>query len=167
MLTAQGAQEQFKSRTDSGAADIGARSGEDVPFDQSIPAGLREGHENKAHRLCFGTAARSGDAGDRNGDVRAARGEAAFSHRGGDDVADGAAVGNRIARNAERYDHASDSSSASITNAMTNVGLPWNGQFNVQKIEGKNRAFLPDLVFLLIGPAWLMSKIYAKIGQRD
>ena len=72
-----------------------------------------------------------------------------------------------IARNAERYDHASDSSSASITNAMTNVGLPWNGQFNVQKIEGKKRAFLPDLVFLLIGPAWLMSKIYAKIGQRD
>jgi uncharacterized membrane protein YGL010W len=50
---------------------------------------------------------------------------------------------------------------------MTNVGLAWIGQLTGQKIEGKKRAFLHDLVFLLIGPAWLMSKIYAKIGQRD
>ena len=49
---------------------------------------------------------------------------------------------------------------------MTNVGLAWIGQFIGHKIEGKKPAFLPDLVFLLIGPAWLMSKIYAKIGQR-
>lgn len=44
--------------------------------------------------------------------------------------------------------------------------LAWIGQFIGHKIEGKKRAFLHDLVFLLIGPAWLMSKIYAKIGQR-
>jgi hypothetical protein len=71
-----------------------------------------------------------------------------------------------IARNAERYDHASDRSRVSITKAMTNVGLAWIGQLIGHKIEGKKPAFLHDLVFLLIGPAWLMSKIYAKIGQR-
>ena len=69
-----------------------------------------------------------------------------------------------IARNAPRSDHASDSSSASITNAMTNVGLAWIGQLIGHKIEGKKRAFLHDLVFLLIGPAWLMSKLYKKLG---
>ena len=72
-----------------------------------------------------------------------------------------------IARNAPRSDHASDSSRVSITEAMTNVGLAWIGQLIGHKIEGKKPAFLPDLVFLLIGPAWLMSKIYAKIAQRD
>ena len=70
-----------------------------------------------------------------------------------------------IPRNAPRSDHASDSSSASITNAMTNVGLAWIGQFIGHKIEGKKPAFLPDLVFLLIGPAWLASKCYRKMGQ--
>ena len=71
-----------------------------------------------------------------------------------------------IARNAERSDHARDRSSVSITEAMTNVGLAWIGQLIGHKIEGKKRALLHDLVFVLIGPAWLMSKIYAKIGQR-
>ena len=50
---------------------------------------------------------------------------------------------------------------------MTNVGLAWIGQLIGHKLEGKKRALLHDLVFLPIGPAWLMSKIYAKIGQRD
>ena len=71
-----------------------------------------------------------------------------------------------IARNAERSDHASDRSSVSITKGMTNLGLAWIGQLIGHKIEGKKPAFLSDLVFLLIGSAWLMSKIYAKIGQR-
>ena len=69
-----------------------------------------------------------------------------------------------IARNAPRSDHASDSSSVSITEAMTNVGLAWIGQLIGHKIEGKKPAFLPDLVFLPIGPAWLMSKLYKKLG---
>jgi uncharacterized membrane protein YGL010W len=72
-----------------------------------------------------------------------------------------------IARNAERSDHASDRSSVSITEVMTNVGHAWIGQLIGHKLEGKKRALLHDLVFLPIGPAWLMSKIYAKIGQRD
>jgi len=49
---------------------------------------------------------------------------------------------------------------------MTNVGHAWIGQLIGHKIEGKKPALLHDLVFLPIGPAWLMSKIYAKIGQR-
>ena len=44
--------------------------------------------------------------------------------------------------------------------------LAWIGQFIGHKIEGKKPSFLNDLVFLLIGPAWLASFIYKKIGQR-
>lgn len=43
--------------------------------------------------------------------------------------------------------------------------LAWIGQFIGHKIEGKKPSFLNDLVFLLIGPAWLMSFIYKKLGQ--
>ena len=44
--------------------------------------------------------------------------------------------------------------------------LAWIGQFIGHKIEGKKPSFLKDLVFLLIGPAWLMSMVYKKIGQK-
>ena len=44
--------------------------------------------------------------------------------------------------------------------------LAWIGQFIGHKIEGKKPSFLKDIVFLLIGPAWLMSFIYRKIGQK-
>ena len=40
----------------------------------------------------------------------------------------------------------------------------WIGQFIGHKIEGKKPSFLKDIVFLLIGPAWLLSKIYRKVG---
>jgi uncharacterized membrane protein YGL010W len=41
----------------------------------------------------------------------------------------------------------------------------WIGQFWGHKIEGKKpSSFLKDLQFLLIGPAWLMVKIYKKLG---
>lgn len=42
----------------------------------------------------------------------------------------------------------------------------WIGQFWGHKIEGKKPSFLKDLQFLMIGPAWLMSFIYQKIGLR-
>ena len=42
--------------------------------------------------------------------------------------------------------------------------LAWIGQFYGHKIEGKKPSFLKDIQFLLIGPAWLMSFIYKKIG---
>ena len=40
----------------------------------------------------------------------------------------------------------------------------WIGQFIGHKIEGKKPSFFEDLQFLLIGPAWLLSFIYKKIG---
>ena len=42
----------------------------------------------------------------------------------------------------------------------------WIGQFIGHRIEGKKPSFLKDLTFLLIGPAWLLSHLYRKIGQR-
>jgi len=42
--------------------------------------------------------------------------------------------------------------------------LSWIGQFIGHKIEGKKPSFFEDIQFLLIGPAWLLSFIYKKIG---
>ena len=42
--------------------------------------------------------------------------------------------------------------------------LAWIGQFYGHNVEGKKPSFLKDIQFLLIGPAWLMSFIYKKIG---
>ena len=42
--------------------------------------------------------------------------------------------------------------------------LAWIGQFYGHKVEGKKPSFLQDLQFLMIGPAWLMSFIYKKLG---
>ena len=42
--------------------------------------------------------------------------------------------------------------------------LAWIGQFYGHKVEGKKPSFFQDLQFLMIGPAWLMSFIYKKLG---
>ena len=42
--------------------------------------------------------------------------------------------------------------------------IAWIGQFVGHKIEGQKPSFFDDLKFLLIGPAWLLSFIYKKIG---
>ena len=42
--------------------------------------------------------------------------------------------------------------------------IAWIGQFIGHKIEGKKPSFFEDIQFLLIGPAWLLSFIYKKIG---
>jgi uncharacterized membrane protein YGL010W len=44
--------------------------------------------------------------------------------------------------------------------------LAWIGQFYGHKVEGKKPSFLKDLQFLMIGPMWLMSFIYKKMGVR-
>lgn len=44
--------------------------------------------------------------------------------------------------------------------------LAWIGQFYGHKVEGKKPSFLKDLQFLMIGPMWLMSFIYKKIGVK-
>jgi uncharacterized membrane protein YGL010W len=40
--------------------------------------------------------------------------------------------------------------------------LAWIGQFYGHHIEGKKPSFLKDLQFLLIGPAWVIHKLFGK-----
>ena len=42
--------------------------------------------------------------------------------------------------------------------------VAWIAQFIGHKIEGKKPSFLTDLTYLLIGPAWVLSKLYRKLG---
>ena len=42
--------------------------------------------------------------------------------------------------------------------------VAWIGQFYGHKVEGKKPSFLKDIQFLLIGPMWLMSFVYKKMG---
>ena len=42
--------------------------------------------------------------------------------------------------------------------------VAWIVQFIGHKIEGAKPSFLEDIKFLLIGPAWLLSFIYQKLG---
>lgn len=42
--------------------------------------------------------------------------------------------------------------------------LAWAGQFWGHKVEGKKPSFFKDIQFLLIGPAWLLSFIYRRLG---
>jgi uncharacterized membrane protein YGL010W len=42
--------------------------------------------------------------------------------------------------------------------------LAWIGQFYGHSVEGKKPSFLKDIQFLLIGPMWLMSFVYKKMG---
>lgn len=49
---------------------------------------------------------------------------------------------------------------------LTLFVLAWIGQFWGHKVEGKKPSFFQDLQFLMIGPAWLMSFIYRRLGIR-
>ena len=42
--------------------------------------------------------------------------------------------------------------------------VAWIGQFIGHMIEGKKPSFFKDLQFLMIGPIWLMSFLYKKLG---
>lgn len=44
--------------------------------------------------------------------------------------------------------------------------LAWIAQFVGHKIEGCKPSFLTDLVYLLIGPAWVLAKLYRVLGLR-
>jgi len=44
--------------------------------------------------------------------------------------------------------------------------VAWIAQFVGHKIEGKKPSFLTDLTYLLIGPAWVVAKLYRKLGWR-
>ena len=45
-------------------------------------------------------------------------------------------------------------------------GLAWVLQIYGHRLEKKHPAFLKDLQFLLIGPAWLMHFLYERLGIR-
>lgn len=50
---------------------------------------------------------------------------------------------------------------------LVSVGLfvvAWIVQFWGHKVEGKKPSFLKDLQYLMIGPAWIMSFLFKKIG---
>ena len=42
--------------------------------------------------------------------------------------------------------------------------ISWAGQFYGHKIEGKKPSFFKDIQFLMIGPLWLLSKLYRRYG---
>jgi uncharacterized membrane protein YGL010W len=44
--------------------------------------------------------------------------------------------------------------------------LAWVGQFIGHAIEGKRPSFFKDLQFLMIGPIWLLSNLYKRLGIR-
>jgi uncharacterized membrane protein YGL010W len=42
--------------------------------------------------------------------------------------------------------------------------LAWAGQFYGHRVEGRKPSFFKDLQFLLVGPMWLMSFLYQRLG---
>lgn len=50
--------------------------------------------------------------------------------------------------------------------ALFVFGIAWVFQFIGHKIEGRKPSFFRDLQFLLVGPAWLLAKVYRAFGLR-
>lgn len=48
--------------------------------------------------------------------------------------------------------------------AISTFVIAWIVQFIGHKIEGKRPSFLTDLVYLLVGPAWTLDKLYRRVG---
>lgn len=44
--------------------------------------------------------------------------------------------------------------------------IAWIAQFVGHKLEGRKPSFLTDLTYLLIGPAWVLAKLYRRLGLR-
>jgi uncharacterized membrane protein YGL010W len=42
--------------------------------------------------------------------------------------------------------------------------VAWVAQFLGHRVEGRKPSFLTDLVYLLIGPAWVLAKLYRRLG---
>jgi uncharacterized membrane protein YGL010W len=50
--------------------------------------------------------------------------------------------------------------------AVSAFVVAWVGQFIGHEIEGKRPSFLTDLVYLLVGPMWTLSKLYRRVGVK-
>ena len=48
--------------------------------------------------------------------------------------------------------------------SLTIFVVAWIGQLYGHKVEGKKPSFFKDVQFLLIGPLWLLSKLYRRYG---
>jgi len=48
--------------------------------------------------------------------------------------------------------------------ALAVFALAWVAQFIGHHIEGKRPSFLTDVVYLLVGPAWVLAKAYRRFG---
>ncbi len=44
--------------------------------------------------------------------------------------------------------------------------VAWIAQFVGHRIEGRKPSFFTDLTYLLIGPAWVLAKLYRKLGWK-
>ncbi|MEZ5485636.1 MAG: Mpo1-like protein [Lysobacteraceae bacterium] len=60
--------------------------------------------------------------------------------------------------------HARIGSSALMWSAIAVFVVSWVAQFIGHHIEGARPSFLTDLVYLLVGPLWLMSKFVRRLG---
>lgn len=65
-----------------------------------------------------------------------------------------------------RWLYASLGSTRMLQVAIAVFVLAWIAQFVGHKIEGKKPSFLTDVVYLLIGPAWVLGKLYRKLGWK-
>jgi uncharacterized membrane protein YGL010W len=54
--------------------------------------------------------------------------------------------------------------SALLWTAIAVFVIAWIAQFVGHQIEGRRPAFLTDLVYLLIGPAWIVAKVLRRVG---
>jgi uncharacterized membrane protein YGL010W len=50
-----------------------------------------------------------------------------------------------------------------VTGALVFV-IAWIGQFIGHHVEGRRPSFLTDLVYLMIGPPWVLAKAYRALG---
>jgi uncharacterized membrane protein YGL010W len=65
-----------------------------------------------------------------------------------------------------RWLHAAIGTERLLWLAVSVFVLAWVAQFIGHRIEGKRPSFLTDLVYLMIGPAWILGKLYRKLGWR-
>lgn len=65
-----------------------------------------------------------------------------------------------------RWLHATLGTAQMLQVAIAVFVLAWIAQFIGHKIEGKKPSFLTDLVYLMIGPAWILGKVYRKLGWK-
>jgi len=53
-----------------------------------------------------------------------------------------------------------------IVAAVAVFVVAWVGQFIGHHFEGRRPSFFTDLVYLLVGPLWLMAKLFRRLGLR-